>query len=127
MAKILKMAEAHSVTIGGEKYPAKLSFRALARLEEITGKTYWQLVDTLTTGTIKYIPEMLFSMLEAGGTECSLDDLKDYPFTQEGIDNIYGMMVDITYAQMPTKEEDAKSTQGELKTGEKPKTAKKTK
>lgn len=122
MAKILKMAEAHTITIGGEQYPAKLSFHAIAQMEESTGKTYAQLVDFISTGTVKYIPEMLYAMLEAGGTECTLEQVKEYPFTQEEIDNIYGTMADITYTQMPKKKEDATGSAGELQP--KPKKAK---
>lgn len=117
MASILKKAEAHTIRLGGETYPAKLSFRAIAELEDATGMTFAEINAEAMTGTTKYTPYVIWAMLRAGGVECSVDDIMDYPLSGVAeIDELVGKTVEVTYEHLPeATEEVAKGDAGELK------------
>lgn len=117
MTSILKKAEAHTIRLGGEAYPAKLSFRAIAELEDETGRTFAEINAEAMTGSTKYTPYVIWAMLRAGGVDCTVDEIMDFPLSGVAeIDELVGKTVEISYEHMPeVTEEVAKGNAGELK------------
>ncbi len=79
-----------AIELNGEKYPAKLTFRALAELEELTRVSFMTLFDRFANGNFNTndIINILYVALKYGGVEVTLDDLQDMDFDTEQFQNI---------------------------------------
>ncbi len=71
-----------TIEINGEKYPARLTFRALAELEELTKVSFITLFNKLAEGSFETndIIYVIYVALKYGGVEVTLDDLNDTDF-----------------------------------------------
>ncbi|MCL1999133.1 MAG: gene transfer agent family protein [Turicibacter sp.] len=73
------------IELGGVEYPARLTFAALAELEELTDTSFLVLFDHFVKGTatLDSLMKMLFVALKAGGVDVSLADLQGESYTKE--------------------------------------------
>jgi hypothetical protein len=98
------------IEIGGEKYPAIFSNRALILAEDKSGKTATYLMGRAFSVNLSMneLAALIYgAMKEAGDTELKYDDLLTGILPAE-IPTLIGQLVDLLVAQIPT---------GEKKTG----------
>ena len=71
--------------INGVKYPARLPFKALAELEELTKSSFMVLFDKFATGGFvsSDLLNILYVALKHGGVEIELNDLMDMEISSE--------------------------------------------
>jgi len=83
------------ITVGGVGYPARLPFKALAELEELSRESFMILFDRFATGNfnIADILNIVYVALKNGGVELTLEDLNDIDFTS---DDLRILMANIT-------------------------------
>ena len=81
--------------IDGHEYPARLPFKALAELEELTKSSFMVLFDKFATGgfTSSDLLNILYVALKHGGVELNFDDLLDMEISSELLRT---MMTEIT-------------------------------
>ena len=74
-----------NIELNGEQYPARLTFRALAELEELTKVSFLIFFDKFANGSFKTndIIHILYVALKFGGVDVTLDDLRDVDFDTE--------------------------------------------
>jgi len=78
------------IVINEVEYPAKLTFRALAELEEITETTFMRLFSKMEGSnlTAEELIKMTYVSLKAGGLDITLDDLFDNDFNVKSTNNM---------------------------------------
>jgi hypothetical protein len=76
--------------IGGAEYPARLPFRALAELEELSKMGFLTFFDRFTTGnfTSTDLLNILYVSLKHGGVEVTFEDLQDMDITQSVLNDV---------------------------------------
>ena len=74
-----------TIELGGEKYPARLPFKALAELEELTKMSFMTLFDKFATAsfTSNDLINILYIALKYGGVEVEIDDLQEMEISSE--------------------------------------------
>ncbi len=84
-----------TITINEVEYPARLTFRALAELEELTHESFMTLFNRFAEGDfiIADILNILYVSLKYGGVEVTIDDIQEMDFSTEFFQ---GAMMEIT-------------------------------
>ena len=73
------------IELNGVQYPARLTFKALAELEELTHKSFMKLFDKFGEGDFSSheIINILYVSLKHGGVAAELDDLREMDFSTD--------------------------------------------
>ena len=85
------------ISIGGVKYPAKLTNRAMIELEDITGQSYTVFLQKVEDGSagICDVQTLLYAALKGGGVDVTLDDVLDSDFSLFESADIMGKLGDV--------------------------------
>lgn len=100
--------------IGGEKYPAIFSNRALILAEDKSGKTATYLMSRAFSVNLSMseLASLIYgAMKEAGDDELKYDDLLNGIYPAE-IPSLINQLVDLLVAQIPTGEKKTRTNRG---------------
>ena len=78
------------ITIDGVEYPAKLTFRGLAEIEELFGMGFFKVFEKFSQQdiTVSELISILYIMLKCGGVEVDKEDLNEIEFSVGIIDSM---------------------------------------
>ena len=114
MKFIKRETEPHTLTIGGNEYPAIYNFAAIKAQEDITECSHVVTTTRMVNGvhTSKDIIGITYGMLSAAGVECKPDDIaKSIKFNEEN--ELVRQLLNIMSDQMPERDEDAEPKNAE--------------
>lgn len=114
MKFVKRETEPHTLTIGGNEYPAIYNFAAIKAQEDITECSHVMTTTRMINGiyTSKDIIGIAYGMLSAAGVDCKPDDIANsIKFNEEN--ELVRQLLNIMSDQMPERDEDEESKNAE--------------